>query len=376
MSSLSTTHSRNRQRAQRKPSGRLAVPFLICSFLGAGAAMKAQQQPKPSAESKEVTVYATARDKHGKIVANLKKENFALDEEGRPQTISTFARGSDLPITLGLLVDTSLSQRRLLEDERKSSYAFVDRVLRQDKDRAFLIHFDTEVELLRDLTASREKLQSAFALLQTAQQDQADEGNPSDEHREQGAQLFDGIFLASNELMKNRQGRKAIVIISDGVNKGSRESFEDAIESAQRSDTAIYSILYSGEEPTEHAARHSHWGGDAGGIGWPGGGGASWPTDGGSSGGRARQYPQGDKADGKRNLERISTETGGRLFEISKKLTLDQVYTQIEEELTNQYILGYVPDNSTAAPGYHKINLTTNEKDVTLQARDGYYSEK
>ena len=372
MPSLFATRLRNRQKAQREPSGRLIISFLIGAFLAVGIALKAQQQPTPSVQSKPVTVYTTVRDKHGKIAANLKKENFALDEGGRPQIISAFARGTDLPITLGLLVDTSASQSRFLDDERKASYAFLDRILRQDKDRAFIIHFDAEVELLRDLTASREKLQSAFALLQTAQEDQADgEGSP-DEHDQRGPLLFDGIYLASDELMRKQQGRKALIILSDGVNKGSRESLDDAIESAQRSDTVIYSILYSDEEEPEQTKRHGHWNAGAGGMGWPGGG--DWPSDGGSTGGRTRPYPQGDKADGKRNLESISTETGGRLFQTSKKLTVDQIYTQIEEDLTNQYILGYVSDSPTAVPGYHQIHLTTNQKDLTVQARDGYYS--
>ena len=363
---------KNRSCRQRQPYGRLVLALLIGSFLAVGGAAKAQQQAKSTVPSKSVTVYATVREKHGKIVANLKKENFVLNEDGRAQTISSFARESDLPLTLGLLVDTSRSQRSVLDDERKASYAFLDHMLREDKDRAFLIHFDYEVELLRDLTSSREKLQSALGLLQISDQQQTDEEGSANEKQSRGAQLYDGIYLASNELMKKQQGRKAIVVLTDGVDRGSKESLDDAIESAQRADTIVYSILFGREETQENGeGHHGHggWGGQAGGIGWPGSGG------GGGGGGRTRPYEHGDKANAQRVLSRLSTETGGQLFLASKKLTVDQIYAQIEEEMQNQYILSYVPDSSDPAASYHKIVVTVNQKDLTIEARDGYYSQ-
>src|SRR5271168_3632726 len=126
-----------------------------------------QQQPKISVETNIVTVFAIVHDKHNKNVSTLTKDDFVLDEDGRPQTIRYFARESDLPLTLGLLVDTSLSQRRLIEQERTASYSFFDHILREDKDKAFLIHFDREVELLQDLTPSRAKLRTALNDLDT-----------------------------------------------------------------------------------------------------------------------------------------------------------------------------------------------------------------
>src|SRR4029077_8963519 len=116
-------------------------------------------QPKIAVEVKTVSVLATVRDKHGKIIPNLTKGDFQLDEDGRPQTINYFAHESDVPLRLGLLVDTSLSQRRLIDQERSASYSFLDKLLRQDKDLAFVIHFDREVELLQEFTPSRPKLQ-------------------------------------------------------------------------------------------------------------------------------------------------------------------------------------------------------------------------
>jgi VWFA-related protein len=386
MPSSHAARLRNRRYRQQQPYDRLVLTIrtalAIGSLLAVAGASKAQQQPKATVQSKIVTVYATVRDKHGKIVSNLKKENFVLNEDGRAQTISSFARQSDLPLTLGLLVDTSRSQSAVLDDERKASYAFLDHMLREDKDRAYLIHFDYQVELLQDLTSSREKLQSALASLQISDQQQTDEGGSSDEHHDRGGLLYDGIYLASNELMKKQQGRKAIVVLTDGVDRSSKESLDDAIESAQRADTVVYSILFGGEETQENGeGHHGHggWGGQAGGMGWPGGGGGGGGSGGGwggggGSGGRTRPYEHGDKANAQRVLGRLSTETGGQLFLASKKLTVDQIYAQIEENLKNQYILSYAPDSSDPAASYHKIVVTVNQKDLTIEARDGYFS--
>jgi VWFA-related protein len=166
--------------------------------------------------------------------------------------------------------------------------------------------------------------------------------------------------------MKKQQGRKALIILSDGVDHGSKESLETAIESAQRADTLVYSILFSGEEGGGGFDR-PHFGGGMGpyGGGGPGGGGGG------------RRYPQEDRPDGKKVLERISKETGGHFFEVSKKQPIDQIYARIEQELRNQYSLAYYPERADAAPGYHRIALTTpKQKDLIVQAREGYYSTR
>jgi VWFA-related protein len=339
----------------------------------------AQSQSKISTEVKFVTVYATVRDKHGKIISNLNQADFAIDEDGRPQTIKYFARESDLPLTLGLLVDTSLSQRRLIEQECTASYSFFDHILREGKDKAFLIHFDREVELLQDLTPSRAKLRTALNDLDTPEftdvrgggggSSGGSGGGGGGSGRSHGGGggtlLYDAIYLASNELMKKQQGRKALVILTDGVDHGSKESLNTAIESAQRADTVVYSILFADEEGYGH-------GGGYGGGGHGGYGGGGMGRGGGGGGGH--RYPQEDHPDGKKVLTRISKETGGQLFQVTKKLSIEQIYAQIEEELRNQYSLGYTPDHASAEATYHMIHLTTNQKDLTVQARDGYYS--
>jgi VWA domain-containing protein len=348
----------------------------------------AEQPPespsKISSETKLVTVYATVRDNKGKIVANLNKDDFALDEDTRPQTISHFVRDTDVPLTLGLLVDTSYSQRGVLDDERKASYTFLDRML-GDKDRAFVIHFDHEVELLQDFTTSRPKLQAALQLLDASPRDTADDDQDRSQ-RHAGTLLYDAIYLASDDLMKKQQGRKALFLLSDGVDRGSKKSLEDAVEAAQRADTSIYSILFARkeeEQPREQRRAHGGWGTGGGwpggGGGWPGGGGGGpggGPGGGAPGGGGGHRYPEESHADGKKVLEQIATQTGGRLFEATKKMSVDQIYAAIEEELRNQYSLGYSPNPANTGAGYHKIHLTTNDKDLTVQARDGYYSDR
>ncbi len=356
---------------------RFLVLALTCVPLFAALAQQGQPvqtQSKISVQVKLVPVTATVRDKHGKIVPTLNKEDFVLDEDGNPQTISNFVRQSDLPLTLGLLVDTSLSQRRVLDQERDASYTFLDHMLREGKDAAFVLHFDREVELLQDLTSSRPKLNAALQLLQTPQlnRDDDEEGGRQRGARGGGTELYDAIYLASDELMKKQQGRKALFVLSDGVDRGSKETLEGAVEAAQRADTSVYSILFSDTESNEsNFGHHGGWGGAGGPMGGPGGGGG-WP----GGGGGGRHYPREEqRPDGKKILERISTETGGRLFEASKKLTVADIYAQAEEELRNQYVLGYTPTPTNSGAGYHKIHLATKQKDLVVQARDGYYSD-
>jgi VWFA-related protein len=338
----------------------------LCVGRVEGQAQQPQQAPqtKIAVEVKTVSVLATVRDKHGKIVPNLKQEDFVLDEDGRPQTINYFARESDLPLRLGLLVDTSLSQRRVLEQERSASYSFLDHLLREDKDLVCLIHFDREVELLQDFTPSRPKLQAALQSIQAPQLDRG-RGSPSSGggggggrgsgSRGGGTLLYDAIYLAAEELMSKQQGRKALIILTDGVDHGSKETLTEAIETAQRADTVVYSILFKDDEAYGHP-----------------GGGMMGPHGGGHHGGGGRPS-QEERPDGKKVLEQISKATGGRMFEVSKKETVDKVYAEIEEELRNQYSLGYTPEKNAGA-GYHKIQLTTKQRDLVVQARDGYYA--
>ena len=313
-------------------------------------------QEKISTDVNVVNVFATVRNKQGQIVRDLNKEDFTLDEDGRPQTIAYFSRESDLPLTLGLVVDTSPSQRRVLEQERGASYKFFDQVLREDKDEGFVIHFDAEIELLQDLTNSRQKLQNALREMEAASPRQLNRrDNPQPHRRGGGTALYDAVLLASDEIMKKQSGRKAIIVLSDGVDNASRTPLAEAVAAAEKSNTLIYSILFADQE---FAGAQPAWG--RGGGGRRGGG--RFP----------QQRPRGD---GKKIMEQLARDTGGGFFEGSKKQSLDEIYRRIQEELRNQYSLGYTPDKD-AGPGFRRIHVTAKQKNLIVQARDGYYASK
>jgi VWFA-related protein len=344
------------------------------------AAANSPDQPVTtmSVKVKVVNVLTTVRDKHGKIVNGLTKDDFTLTEDGRPQTLKYFARETDLSLSLGMLVDTSMSQRRVLSEERDASQSFLAQVLREDRDQAFVIHFDREVELLQDLTSSQEQLRTALESLQTPQFTRTSGGGGggpgsgpggggSGRHGG-GTLLYDAVYLASDEMMQKQPGRKALIVLSDGVDMGSKESLEAAIESAQRANTIVYSILFKDDEAYGNSGGFGRTGISIPGMGGPGMG------RGGMGGGRGgRPFPE-EHADGKKVLERISRETGGRLFQVSKKEPVNQIYSQIQEELRNQYSLGYTPN--PAEPGYHRIQVAATKKDLIVQTRNGYYGDR
>ncbi len=363
--------------APRKPGWRgQQLWMLLPVFLLAPTAepQQSQQQPEISVSVKVVNVFATVQNKQGGIVQNLTKDDFELQEDGRPQSIRYFSQETDLPLTLGLLVDTSLSQRRVLGQERSASETFLDQVLRENKDKAFVIHFDREVELLQDVTASRQLLQSALAELDEPQMQRTrgDDtsggepgGNPGGQGRRRGGSgggtlLYDAVYLASKEVMAKQQGRKALIVLSDGVDRGSQETLASAVEAAQRADTLVYSILFTDDEPY-------------GGFGGPGRGGMGGM---GRHGGWPGRYPQESRPDGKKILDQVSRETGGQLFEVSKKHSIDQIYDDIQNGLRNQYSLGYTPEGTIPGAGFHKISVTTKEKGLVVHAREGYYRDQ
>lgn len=322
---------------------------------------------------KVVNVFATVRDKHGQIIPSLSKDDFLLQVDGRPQTIRYFARESDLPLTLGLLVDTSLSQRRVLEEERTASYTFLREVMREDRDQAFVINFDSETMLDQDLTNSKQKLEGALDRVHVADPQNGGYGRGGGYpgggghgggQRPAGTTLYDAIFLASDELMQRQQGRKAVILLTDGVDQGSKYTLDRAIEAAQRADTMVYSILFSDpaayNQPMGYPGRHGGWGG---------------PWGGGPMGGSRMPIPM-PHADGKKVLQRLSQETGGHFFEVTKKESVEAIYRQVQDELRNQYSLGFSPERPEESTGYHKILLAAKPKDLVVQTRQGYYQAR
>ncbi len=381
---------------------------------GAGKAdsnKPAGQTATLSVDARLVNLPVVVRDKKGALIQNLTRADFSLLVDEKPQAIRYFDRDTDLPLSLGLLVDTSLSQRNVLDEERTASSAFLDTMLTapagRAPDQAFVIQFSRGTELLQDLTPSRPKLQAALQELDTpsprlAQTTDSDPDQTSDTTRESdrqgrpgggarhggGTTLYDALFLSADELMSKQHGRKALILLSDGVDNGSRESLTRSIEAAQRADTIVYAIYFKGEEGQHYAGNRGGGGGypgggggggSRGGIGFPGGGGGY--TGGGRSGGGGGGAPRGggggqeSRVDGKKILEQIAGETGGRVFEVTKKQPVDSIYKQIAEELRSQYRLGYTPDTSAAAEGYHRVEVTVpKEKNLYIQTRDGYYT--
>jgi VWFA-related protein len=342
------------------------ISSLLCIF----SLLYAQEPEKSdktfSSDVNLVNVFATVHDKKGAIAKDLTQDDFTIDEDGKPQTIKYFSKEINLPLTLGLLVDTSGSMRRLIETERNASFKFLDQVLREDKDTAFLIHFDYQVELLQDVTGSHKLLQSALNQMGPSpdQQNQQRNGNggsgPYGRQRGNGGRggggtaLYDSILLASNEVMKTQKGRKAIILLTDGDDNGSKSTMTDAISAAQRADTMVYAIRFADSQGMGSFGNFS-----GPGMGRRGG----------------RQMPQQQGNDGKKVLQRIALETGGGYFEGGKKESLDDLYRQIQDELRNQYSLGYT-SNNTSGPGYRAIRVLTKKKDQVVQARDGYYATK
>jgi VWFA-related protein len=370
---------------------------LTCFTAASGAQQAASDQPATTlkVQAREVVLPVTVRDKKGALVASLKVSDFTLTEDGHPQKIKSFARETDLPYRLGLLVDTSRSVSGAIEEERKAAGKFVDTMLPEKPnalpDQAFLIHFDREVELLEDFTASRDKLHRELDEMgptRASQNETRSAGSGGDESGgsengggEQthshghgghgGTQLYDAIYLASgNDLMRPKDGRKALIVISDGVDSGSKMDLNDAVDAADRANVIVYTVYFKGEQ--EHGENESHnGGGHRGGGGWPGGGGG-WPGGGGGHrGGGGSNQPD---VDGRKNMEKIATRTGGRYFEAKKKDNLEEIYGQIAEELRGQYLLTYTPDAVDNEGGYHKIALKASKDDLTVVTREGYYA--
>jgi VWFA-related protein len=354
------------------------------SLVAADFLLRGQEGTTFSTDVKVVNVLATVRTKKGDIVRDLNKEDFELTEDGQPQTIKYFSRETNLPLTLGLLVDTSGSTRKVLPAEHSAASTFIEQVLREDQDHAFLIHFDHEVELLQDLTQSRRKLEHGLDLLETSTGGGGGYGRgggggggggyPSGGggggypggggggrgggHHGGGTLLYDSILLAGDELMKKQTGRKALILMSDGEDNGSKTSLNEAVAAAQRSDSLVYTILFKGEEGGFNNMQRGGFGGHHG-MGGMGGGG--------------RSYPQQNRPDGKKIMQQIAAQTGGAFFEISSKHPIEKAFTQIEEELRNQYSLGYTSTNKSTGSDFRRILVTTKRSGAVVQAREGYY---
>lgn len=313
----------------------LTILLLLCSAAGA------QEETTIKVDVNLVNILCSVRNKGGGLVGNLEKKDFTIFEDGKPQEIKYFTRETDLPLTIGMLVDTSKSQERLIDIERRAAYEFFSKVLRK-KDLAFLMQFGAEAELLQDETNSPKLLQEGLNQLRlSVPVGGVHPGPVPTQQNRAGTILFDAVYLAANEKLKGEVGRKAMVLITDGVDTGSKTSKEKAIEAAQKADSIIYSIDY--EDPAAYGY-----------------------------GGFGRISIGGGQGEG--DLRRMSSETGGHVYKVDRGHSLDEIFRQLQEEMRSQYAIGYSPTNPKKDGTFRKIEIRTANKDFKVQARKGYYA--
>jgi VWFA-related protein len=308
---------------------------------------KPTEPPEPPAEDVGQTIrvdvdlvnlYFSVRDKRGAYISTLTEDEVEVYEDGKKQNLKVFARETDQPITVGLLVDVSRSQEALIEEERRASFRFFSQVLKK-KDLAFILSFGADSELLQDLTNSLPLLQQGLGQLRL---NAGVGGGPTPPTVPiptgmRGTVLYEAVWLASQDVLRKEVGRKALVVITDGVDVGSRIKIEKAIEEAHRSDAIIYPILF--EDP-----RYTSW------------------QYGGFSGEGA--------------MKRMAEETGGRMFRVDRKNSLEEIYTVIQQELRSQYAAAYTPTNGAKDGSFRRIEVRPKNRDQKAQVRKGYYAPK
>ena len=274
-----------------------------------------------------VDISAVVKSKDGEAKTGLTKDDFVLKQDGKEEPIRYFSRGSDLPLSLALMVDTSGSQQTFIGDEALASDVFFETMLARKEDRAMLVQFDSTVLQLKSMTNSASALH--FALSHVSQR-----GSGAG-----GTLLYDAIYAIAKNILASETGRKAMVILSDGGDNGSRRTLAEAIEQAQRADVQIYSVLYSMRNSLSA-----------------------------SSIGRPPAFDPGLGA-----LQKLSESTGGRVFAVSHTLSLREIFEQIGQDLRLQYELGYKPPPDTQPNSYHKLELKAKDKKLTVQARKGFF---
>lgn len=288
-----------------------------------------------------VQLFFNVKDKHGALIPNLNKDNFDLFEDGKPQTIKYFKAESDLPLTLGILIDSSGSQMRVLDMEKEVGGSFLESTLRS-KDEAFVISFDVDITLLQDFTSSVSRLKHALNEAKINTGGVGCSGGPigpqgpipCSSTGPRGTALYDAVYLASHDEFSHEVGRKAMILLTDGEDQGSRLKIKDAIEAAQKADAICYVLLIADR-------------------GFYGFGGYS----------------------GDAEMKKLTQETGGRMIEVGNKIEkLRQAFDQISQELRSQYNAGYVPTNTVRDGSFRKVEIKPKQGDYKIQARSGYYA--
>ena len=323
-------------------AGLFAAGLLALAQRGGSQASPPPQQPQePSSQEPGirrevglVNIFATVRNKNKRIVTGLKKEDFKILEDNTEQKIAFFSAESALPITIGMLIDTSGSEEHMIGAIQDGGSRFLSRVMRKG-DEAMVISFDLDVDLLSDFTDDRSQLERAIrrTRINTAGGNVAVTPGPlPTSTAPNGTHLYDAIYLACADKLASEAGRKAIVILTDAEDVGSKLRLEEAIEAAQRTDTVVHVLLIH----------------ERGGFGFGGG----WRPD---------------------VAKKITDETGGRMIDVTSEKRLEEAFDQISEELRNEYTLGYYASRDGK---FHKIKVETVNKDLKVMARKGYYAPK
>jgi len=285
-----------------------------------------------------VQLFFNVKDKHGALIPNLKKEDFTIAEDGVPQTIKYFSAESNLPLTLGMMIDSSGSQRNVIDMEKEVGGAFLRQIL-TDKDEAFVISFDISVDLLQDFTRDTHRLQAALNKAKinvdfTSGGIPGMGGGPVPQGGyAPGTLLYDAVYLSAHDMLSKEVGRKAMIILTDGQDEGSRLKIQDAIEASQKADAIVYVLLCADR-------------GFYGGFGYSGEG----------------------------EMRRLTEQTGGRVINVGNKFDkLRDAFDQIAAELRSQYNIGYTPTNTKLDGSYRKIEIK-NRENYKIQSRAGYYA--
>lgn len=284
-----------------------------------------------------VNIFFSARTKKGAYVPDLTKNDIDVYENGARREISFFSRETDLPLTIGLLVDVSRSQENLIQEERMAASQFFRDMLRKDKDLAFIISFGSDAELLQDLTSSPALLQEGLGQLKVNATGGGGVTPPTIPVPVRGTVLYEAVWLAAKEKLSQEVGRKVVVIITDGVDVGSRTKIEAAIEEAHRADAIIYGILF--EDPRYTSPMYGGFSGEG-------------------------------------NLKRLSQETGGRVFRVERRTPLSAIFKEIEQEVRSQYTLAFTPGGNAKDGQFRRLEIRPKNRDLRVQARKGYFPPK
>ena len=302
-----------------------AILCYLCVASLAGGLAFASPPGQIRVQVNQVNIFATVRDKHKAIVTNLKQDDFEVYEDGQVQEISYFSADTNLPLTIGLLIDTSGSETYMLSAEKDAGSRFLVRVMRKG-DLAMVMSFDLDVDLLADFTEDRSVLNRAINRAEINTGGGGIVNGPLPQRGPLGTNFYDAVYLAAHDKLVDEAGRKTLVILTDAEDNGSKVNLQDAVETAQRTDTVVYILLVAADGGDQFVAK------------------------------------------------KLTDETGGRTIVVRNEKDLNKAFDELYEELRTRYTIGYSPANKKHDGSYRKIKVEMKNKEYSALARRGYYS--